>query len=217
MAADDPHQGETVLQAGAEFGDARAAMILLHGRGATANDILSLAEVFDRPEIAYVAPQAAGNTWYPRPFMSPVEANEPWLSSALKLVAGLFGHLNGEGLPPERVVLLGFLQGACLSLEFAARNARRFGGIVGLSGGLIGQEIDAARYPGSLDGTPVLLGCSDVDGHIPLRRVDESAATLAGLGAEVDKRIYRGMGHTINEDEVAGVRALLDGLAPAAA
>ena len=215
MSDADPHRGGSVLAAGAAAAVAKAAMITIHGRGANAADILSLAQVFERPDVAYLAPEAAGHTWYPRPFVSPREANEPNLSSALNVIAGLLATLAGEGVGAERVILLGFSQGACLALDFAARNPRRYGGVAALSGGLIGSEIRPQDFSGSLDGTPVFIGCSDVDPHIPLRRVEESAAVCQALGAEVTARIYRGMGHTINEDEVAEVQKLIDRVAGA--
>lgn len=205
----DPHAGQPVLQAGVDLAGARAAMVMLHGRGASAADILSLAELFERDGIAYLAPEAANNAWYPYPFLAPVERNQPYLSSALRVVAGLLARIGEEGTPAERVVILGFSQGACLGLEFAARNPRRYGGVVALSGGLIGAEIKPEDYSGSLEGTPVFLGCSDVDPHIPLRRVNESTAVMTKLGGEVTERIYPGMGHSINEDEVAHVREIL--------
>ena len=215
MSASDPHQGGSVLTAGAAIGTAKAAMIMVHGRGAQAGDILSLAEVIERPDIAYLAPEASGNTWYPRPFTSPVEMNEPFYSSGLKVVAGLLAELARKGLLPERVVLLGFSQGACLALTFAARNPMRYGGVVALSGALIGAEIRPEGYSGSLAGTPVFLGCSDVDPHIPLARVRQSSEILRALGGEVTTSIYPGFGHAINEDEVANIRRILDGLATA--
>jgi predicted esterase len=186
----------------------------VHGRGATAESILGLAPLVDPGGFTFLAPQAAGHTWYPQRFMEPVEANEPWLSSALGVLSGLLDRLAGEGIRAERTVLLGFSQGACLALELAARNARRYGGLVGLSGGLIGPDGTPRRYPGSLDGTPVVLGCSDVDPHIPKRRVDETAEVLRRLGGEVEVRIYPGMGHTINDDELDAVRALFRAVAP---
>jgi predicted esterase len=194
----------------------QAAVILVHGRGATAESILTLADEFGRPELAYVAPQAAGYTWYPYSFMAPAERNEPYLSSALEVLEELLEKLAAEGIPAERTVLLGFSQGACLSLEFAARHAKRFGGVVALSGGLIGPPGTPRDYPGSFDGTPVFLGCSDRDPHIPEARVRESAEVFRRMGARVTERIYPGLGHTVNEDELSWVRNLLAGLAPAA-
>jgi predicted esterase len=190
----DLHGGQPVLAAGTPLEEARGAVIMVHGL----------------PEgLAYVAPQAAGHSWYPLSFMAPMERNEPGLSSALSVLRDLIEHLQGEGIPAERIVLLGFSQGACLSLEFAARNARRFGGVVALSGGLIGPPGTPRDYAGDFTGTPAFLGCSDIDPHIPKPRVDESAEVLRRMGAEVTERIYPGMGHTINEDELDFVRQLL--------
>jgi phospholipase/carboxylesterase len=187
-------------------------MILVHGRGAPAEDILSLGRELDRPDLAYLAPQAEGYSWYPYSFMAPMEKNEPGLSNGLALLGHLLERLEGDGIPPERTVLLGFSQGACLSLEFAARNAKRYAGVVGLSGGLIGPPGTPREYPGSLADTPVFLGCSDRDPHIPLERVKETTEVLTRMGAKVTERIYPAMGHTVNEDELKHVRDLLDGL-----
>lgn len=209
MSAADPHGGQPFLFAGAKLGEAKAAMILVHGRGADAGDILGLAEYFGRPDFAYVAPEAAGHTWYPNRFLVPVEQNEPYLSSALGVLTTLVEDIGKAGIGAERLFLLGFSQGACLSLEFAARNPRRYGGVIALSGGLIGATVEASRYPGSLDGTPVFLGCSDVDPHIPLARVKESSAVMTALGAAVTERIYPGMGHTVTGDEVEEIRKML--------
>jgi predicted esterase len=210
MPIGGPHRIEDAVAAGAALDSAKAALILVHGRGATAESMLPLADAFGRGDIAYIAPQAAANTWYPYPFLAPLQANEPWLSSALGLLAEIVARLERSGFPPERVALLGFSQGACLATEFAARNARRYGCIIGLTGGLIGPPGMPRNYPGSLAGTPIFLGCSDVDAHVPLDRVHETTAVFAALGAEVDERIYPGMGHTVNEDEIAAVKALLE-------
>jgi len=185
---------------------------MVHGRGATAESILTLADEFGRPDLAYLAPQAHGYAWYPYSFLSPMEQNEPGLSSGLATLGDLLERITAAGVPPERTILLGFSQGACLSLEFAARNARRYGGVIGLSGGLIGPPGTPRDYAGSLAGTPVFLGCSDRDPHIPRQRVDESAQVLTGLGGEVTERIYPAMGHTVNEDEIEFVQGLLAGL-----
>jgi predicted esterase len=209
----DPHRGQPVLRAGADLSQAKAAMIMLHGRGADAADIIGLSEVIGRPEVIYLAPEAAGHTWYPTSFLAPVERNEPGRTSALGVIAGLIGRLGAAKLAPEQIALLGFSQGACLSLEFAARNPRRYGAVFGLSGGLIGETIDPDDYPGSLEGTPAFIGCSDIDPHIPLERVRESAAIMRRLGAEVSEKIYPGMGHTIVEDEIIEVRRILDEMA----
>ena len=207
-----PHQGQPVRTAGAPPQEARGVMLMIHGRGATAESILSLAQVLRRPDFSYVAPQAAGNSWYPYTFLSPVAANEPGISSAMEVMAGLLALFEARGFPPERVMVLGFSQGACLATEFAARNARRYGGVVGLSGGLIGDDQTPRDYAGSLAGTPVFLGCSDVDSHIPEERVRLTGDVLGSLGGEVDLRLYPGMGHTVNEDEIARVQAMMDAL-----
>lgn len=206
------HQGQPVLAAGKSLNEAKRAMIMIHGRGAGSQSILQLADALNRPDWAYFAPQAANLAWYPNRFIAPIASNEPYLSSALQVVDDLVNHIVSEGITAENIVLIGFSQGACLVLEYAARHPRRYGGVVGLSGGLIGPEGKTFSYEGSLDGTPVFLGCSDVDFHIPLTRVKESTAALANLGAVVDERIYPGMDHTINDDEISVVQALMDGV-----
>jgi len=225
MAPPDSHADAPVQEAGAPLARAKAAVVLLHGRGATAESILSLAEEFAQPDVAYLAPQAAsvgyGPAWYPHSFLAPLGANEPWLSSALAAVARAVAQAEVAGVPPERVVLMGFSQGACLASEYAARNARRWGGVVALSGGLIGSAEDRGvdppmdkrfEYEGDFAGTPAFFGCSDRDAHIPVQRVHDSAAVFRRMGAAVDERIYEGMGHTVNEDEVRAVRGLLAGV-----
>lgn len=207
-----PHQDQPVLIAGEPLEQARAAMIMVHGRGATARDILSLAGEFDASGFAFLAPQAAGNTWYPNSFLKPIPSNEPGLSSGLAVLSALVEQLEDAGIPAERTILLGFSQGACLATEFVARNARRYGGVAGLSGGLIGPDGTPRDYPGSLDGTPVFLGCSDVDFHIPKERVEESAEVLERLGGSVTMRLYPGMGHTVNQDEITEVQRIMDAL-----
>jgi phospholipase/carboxylesterase len=164
-------------------------------------------------KVAYLAPQAANNTWYPYRFIEPIARNEPWLSSALQVIDDLLAHVIAAGIPTERIVLLGFSQGACLTLEYTARHPQRYGGVVGLSGGLIGAE-DAPRHAvGSLAGTPIFIGCSDIDFHIPLDRVHAAAQILGQLGGVVTERIYPGMDHTINQDEVDFVNGLLQEIA----
>lgn len=208
----DLHQGQPVLTTGTPLAAAKAAMILIHGRGADARSILDLAGEFDQPEFAYLAPQAAGNTWYPNPFLMPIESNEPYLSSALQFVGEVLAHVEQAGVLAQNVMLLGFSQGACLVTEFAARNARRYGGVVGFSGGLIGPPGTVFAYEGSLEGTPAFLGCSDADFHIPVERVHETTAALRALGGEVTERIYPNMGHTINQDEINFVREMMANL-----
>lgn len=206
------HRGQPVAQSGAALASAASVMVLLHGRGATAESILQLATELAMPDVAYLAPQAAGESWYPYSFLAPIEQNEPWLSSALGAVDDLVASIVAAGHDASRIVLLGFSQGGCLALEYAARHARRYGGLVGLSGGLIGPDGAPHEYAGTLAGTPVFLGCSDVDFHIPRGRVEESGNVLRRLGGVVDVRLYRGMGHTVNDDELDAVRQLLRGL-----
>ncbi len=204
-----PHQGQQVYAAGRPLSEARAAMILVHGRGATAVSILELAEELYHPEFAYLAPQAAGNTWYPYSFLAPMTQNEPGLSSGLQAIRDLVGQVEAAGIPAEKIVLAGFSQGACLASEFAARNAQRYGGLLAFSGGLIGPPGTPRNYDGSLAGTPIFLGCSDVDFHIPLERVEETAVTLTNLGAVVNKQIYPNMGHTVIQDEIDQANRIL--------
>ena len=187
-------------------------MVMVHGRGATAESILELARELRHPDLAYLAPQAAGTTWYPYSFLAPLERNEPYLSSGLARLGEVLELLRSAGIPPERTILLGFSQGACLALEFAARNARRYGGVVGLSGGLIGPPGTPRSYAGSFAGTPVFLGCSDRDPHVPRERVDETAEVLRRMDANVTERIYPALGHTVNADELEQVRAMVAGV-----
>jgi predicted esterase len=204
-----PHQNQPVRIAGAPLREARGAMVMLHGRGATAESILTLVPVLGADDFAYLAPQAGSNSWWPQSFLAPIPSNEPGITSAMLAVEGVLAHISASGIPPERTVLLGFSQGACLAAEFAARHARRYGGVAALSGGLIGPDGTPRNYDGSLDGTPVFLGCSDIDAHIPADRVRLSATVLERLGAAVTMRLYPGMGHTINDDELSAVRAIL--------
>lgn len=206
------HQRQPVFRAGEPPDRARAAMIMMHGRGASAGDILSLAEELRQPQFAYIAPQAVNYTWYPNRFMEPIASNEPWLSSALEWMEIILADVHGAGIPPERTMLLGFSQGACLTLEYVARHAKRYGGVVGLSGGLIGPDDTPRDYAGSLAGTPIFLGCSDADFHIPKERVLESERILRGLGGEVTARLYPGLGHEVNRDELEFVRGMMSSL-----
>lgn len=207
-----PHQGQPVRMAGEPVSRARAAMLMIHGRGARAEDIVSLANEFNVPGFAYFAPQAAENTWYPNRFLVPLVENEPWLSSALKFVNDVFTEIINAGIAAEQIMLLGFSQGACLALEFAARNAKHYGGIVGLSGALIGPDDTPRDYAGSLAGTPVFLGCSDVDFHVPRERVDQTAEVLRRLGGEVTERLYPNMDHSVNQDEIDFIRGMMQTL-----
>ena len=207
-----PHQGQPVRMAGEPISRAHAAMLMIHGRGARAEDILSLANEVNLPGFAYFAPQAAGNTWYPNRFLAPLGENEPWLSSALKFVGDVLAEIINAKIPTERIMLLGFSQGACLALEFGARNARRYGGIVGLSGALIGPDDTSRDYHGSLTGTPVFLGCSDVDFHVPRERVEQTAVVLRRLGGEVTERLYPNLDHSVNQDEINFVHGMMQRL-----
>lgn len=210
-----PHAGARVRAAGAPLESARAAAVLLHGRGATAGSILTLADELRVPDLAYLAPQAASNTWYPQRFLMPIENNEPWLSSALAAVDDLLSQLDAAGFAPERLALLGFSQGACLALEYAVRHPRRYGALIGLSGGLIGPPGTLWPSPRELAGTPVFLGCGDPDGHIPADRVRESAEVFRRAGAEVTAILYPGLGHTVGDDEIVRTRGMMTRMAGA--
>ena len=207
-----PHGGRPPRTAGLPLDRARAAMILVHGRGASAESILELTSVLDHRAFAYLAPQAAGGTWYPNSFLAPIASNEPGISSGLATIRAIVSSVEAAGIPAERTILLGFSQGGCLASEYVARHARRYGGLAALSGGLIGPDGTPRDYPGSLDGTPVFVGCSDVDFHIPRERVELTARVLAELGGAVDMRLYPGMGHTVNQDEIDAVRAMMDAI-----
>ncbi len=205
----DPHQDQKVYTAGKSLAEAKAAMILVHGRGATAPSILSLGQEFDHPDLAYLAPQAANYTWYPYSFLAPLDHNEPGLSSGLAKIGELVARVEAAGIPAEKIIIAGFSQGACLASEFVARNARRYGGLLVFSGGLIGPPGTPRDYEGSLEGTRVFLGCSDIDPHIPEARVHESAGVFERLGAQVVEKIYSGMGHTIVPDEIDEARQII--------
>jgi phospholipase/carboxylesterase len=205
----DPHASQPVLSAGPAPQEAAGTLLLLHGRGASAESILSLYEDLGMEDLAAIAPQAAGNSWYPYSFLMPMDANQPYLDSALNRVRSLVTDLVSRGIPTSRIAIMGFSQGACLTTEFAARNPARYGGIIALTGGLIGPPGTPRNYPGSFDGTPVFLGTSDPDPHVPFERVKETEAVLTRMGAEVELRRYAGMPHAINEDELDACRQLL--------
>jgi len=207
--SDLPHQNQPLLTAGRSPDDADIAMVFLHGRGSTARSVLQLTSHFEREDVAFLAPQAAGNTWYPNPFTAPLESNEPGRTSGLRAVREAIAAAESAGISTPSTVVIGFSQGACLASEFVARNPDRYGGLVALSGGLIGESIDPETYEGDLDDTPVFLGCSDSDPHIPAERVHESAAVFERLNGTVTKRLYEGLGHGINDDEIAFVSKLL--------
>jgi phospholipase/carboxylesterase len=206
---DGPHQKTTPAAAGRSPEEADIAMILVHGRGATPESMLTLADEFNEPDIHYVAPRASQSTWYPYSFLMPTNQNQPGLNSGLQAIHNLIEDLLVKGINREKIIIGGFSQGACLASEFAARHPARYGGIVALSGGLIGDSVDIGHYEGDMDGTPVFLGCSDVDPHIPVERVHETEAVFQKLGADVTKKIYPGMPHTVIEDEVRQVKKLI--------
>jgi len=207
--ADDPHRNQPVLQRGAPLNAAKGAVVLLHGRGASADDILGLAQDFDLPDLAYLAPEAAEHTWYPYSFLSPIEQNQPWLDSALRLVGETVQRAITAGIEQQKVAIVGFSQGACLATEFVTRNAARYGGLVAFTGGLIGPPGAKFVYSGELSGTPCFLGVGDRDPHVPWKRVEESAAVLSDLGAAVTLRRYPGLPHTINQDEIDHAKIIL--------
>jgi phospholipase/carboxylesterase len=208
---ESPHRNQPAVLRGAAIESTNGAIVLLHGRGGSAEDILGLVNKFQMPGISYLAPDAAGHTWYPYSFLAPIERNEPWLSSALDLVAAILEKLKDSGMPSEKVALMGFSQGACLATEFLARNPKRYAGLVALTGGLIGPEGTAFHYSGDLEGTSCFLGSGDPDPHVPWERVKESASALSALGGKVTLKRYPGMPHTISEDEISEAKRLLSG------
>lgn len=210
MSALGPHVGRAPLAAGAPPGEASGALVLVHGRGGSAEDILGLADALGRPDLAVLAPRAAGNTWYPQSFLAPVEANEPGRSSGLAVLESIVSELAASGIPSDRVILAGFSQGACLTLEYVARHPRRYGAVAGLTGGLIGPPGSLGGYEGSLEGTPVFLGSGDPDPHVPWARVEETAEILGRLGADVELERYPGRPHTVSEDELLRLDSLVE-------
>lgn len=205
----ETHQGQRLLRQGPEPGNARALLILLHGRGSAASEIMGVGPHFPHDGLALAAPQAEGNSWFPYSFLAPLEQNEPGITSAMDVIAGLITEADLSGLPPSRVMILGFSQGACLALEFAARHPGRYGGIYSLSGGLIGPPGTRWENLAGLSGTPVFIGCSDADPHIPRSRVEESGRVLSRLGGDVTVRLYAGTGHTISDFEIVHVNAMI--------
>jgi predicted esterase len=197
-----PHGPARILATGADLTSAETAMIMIHGRGATAEGILDLAQYFNNDRIAYIAPQAAGSVWYPYSFLTAENHNEPGLSSSLQLISDIVDFVVRSGIPQQKVMILGFSQGACLALEWSARAARNISAVFGLSGGLIGESVNRTRYSGTLTDTFVFLGCSDVDFHIPKERVIESASVFETMGAKVLMKIYPNMAHTVSQDEI---------------
>jgi len=205
----DPHHDQPVLASGHKLAGATGAVVLVHGRGASAEDILSLSREFDHPDLAYLAPQAAGHSWYPHSFLAPIQQNEPWLTSALNKLQKVVEDISRAGIAKEKIVIAGFSQGACLASEFVARGAVRYGGLIAFTGGLIGPPGTEFHYSGKVDGTPAFFGAGDPDAHVPWRRVEESASVLSALGADVALRRYPGMPHTINQEELEEARRLI--------
>jgi phospholipase/carboxylesterase len=205
----DPHHDQPVLTAGRPIAEAAGAVILLHGRGASAEDILGLAAEFERPDLAYLAPAAAGHSWYPYSFLAPFEKNEPWLTSALRKIGATVEQALSAGMPPEKIIIAGFSQGACLATEFTARSATGLGGLVAFTGGLIGPPGTKFSFSGSLANTRVFLGAGDPDAHVPWERVQESADVLRSLGAAVTLQRYPGLPHTISRGEIEEAKKLI--------
>jgi predicted esterase len=205
----DPHAGQPILTVGPPPQQAPATLVLVHGRGGTAQDMLGLYEELAIGDLAALAPQAAGSTWYPHSFLQPLQRNQPWLDSALRRIASIVSHLLDQGIAGDRIAILGFSQGACLTLEFTARHPRRYGAIMGLTGGLIGPDGTPRDYPGSLDGTPVLLAAPDPDPHIPFQRVRDTETVLMRMDAVVETRRYPGLPHSINQDQLEVCRTML--------
>ena len=205
----DPHSNHPLLTAGPRPEDAAATLILIHGRGASAQSILPLHRALHVDRLAALAPQAAGATWYPLSFLAPIESNQPHVDSALRRIDTIVTDLLARGVPSEKIAILGFSQGACLATEYVTRHPRRYGAVMGLTGGLIGPAGTPRDYQGTLAGTPVFLGAGDPDPHVPFARVQETEAALTKMGAIVEMRRYPGMPHTINEDELDACRQLL--------
>lgn len=193
---------EPVAMAGKTLGEAKKALIMLHGRGDSGRSFIQLANELDADDFVFLAPQAIQNTWYPKSFLARLNQNEPQLSLSLAGLSELLDNLQGLHFKAKDIYFLGFSQGACLTLEFCARNARRYGGIIAFTGGLLGEKIITSNYNGNFGGTPIFIGASDHDPHVPEARIDESQEVLKEMGALVTKKIYPGMGHTINEEEL---------------
>ena len=200
---------KNITFAGKPLSEAKKALIMLHGRGAGAENILSMASHFDVKDFALLAPQATNATWYPYSFMAPVAQNEPWLTSALSLLKELVADVNNQGIALENIYFLGFSQGACLMLEFVARNATKFGGVAAFTGGLIGDKINTENYKGDFAGTPIFIGTSSPDPHVPVERVNATTNILKQMNAAITEKVYANMGHTINEDEISNANNLI--------
>lgn len=195
------HQ-KNIVTAGKKLGEADKVLIMIHGRGGSAEDILSLASHLSVDDFALLAPQATNHTWYPYSFMAPPAQNEPWLSSALSVLEEIVADVARAGIPANQIYFLGFSQGACLTLEFVTRNAKQYGGVVAFTGGLIGDKIYPENYKGSFNGTPVFIGSSNPDMHVPVERVYATANIMRDMQADITEKVYLNMGHTINQDEI---------------
>ncbi|HEY0677698.1 MAG TPA: dienelactone hydrolase family protein [Chitinophagaceae bacterium] len=202
------HQ-KNIVTTGKEIAPANKVLIMVHGRGGSAEDILSLSSHLNVKDYALLAPQATNSTWYPYSFLAPPSQNEPWLSSALQLIGDLVDVIIAKGVPSEHIYFIGFSQGACLTLEFVTRNAARYGGVAAFTGGLIGDKIYNENYKGDFQNTPVFIGSSNPDPHIPVERIYATTNILKGMNAAVTEKIYINMGHTINQDEIDQVNKLI--------
>lgn len=196
---------------GVSVNEADKAIIMLHGRGGKAEDILSISQYLELPGFALVAPQATNSTWYPYSFLAPIEENEPWLSSAIDIVGKTFEELLNHGFTAENIYFLGFSQGACLTLEYTARNAQRYGGIVAFTGGLIGDEIDPAKYKGDFEQTPVMLSTGDPDAHVPVDRVLSTSGFFKEMNASVTEKVFPGKVHSVSMKEIEIANNLIFG------
>jgi phospholipase/carboxylesterase len=198
-----------IIRIGQDIKEAKKVLIMLHGRGASAEDILSVASYLNVKDFAILAPQATNYTWYPYSFLMPPRQNEPWLSSAVEMLKDIVKDINAQGISSEHIYFLGFSQGACLTLEFVTRNATTWGGAVAFTGGLIGDKIYPENYTGDFNNTPIFIGTSDPDPHVPVERVEESVQVLEKMHAQVTKKVYKNMGHTISQDEIDQVNKLI--------
>lgn len=206
----NPHQNQPIAVTGKAINEAKFAMIMIHGRGASAQSILGLSNEFQNTGgLVFLAPQASDHTWYPYSFLAPRDQNQPGIDSGLRAISDIIKKLNDQGISNDCIFLLGFSQGACLASEYAVRNPDRYAGVIALSGGLIGSSIDPSEYNGDLKDTPLFMGCSDIDPHVPVKRLDETEDIFSKLGAKVRKNIYPGMGHLVNEDEIAHINDLI--------
>lgn len=200
---------KNIITAGIPIEEAQKVLILLHGRGASAENILSISDSLNVNDFSLIAPQASGNSWYPFSFLAPVKQNEPWLTSAINILSEILKDLNEQGINSNQIYFLGFSQGSCLALEFVTRNAKRYAGVAAFTGGLIGDKIYNENYKGDFNLTPIFIGTSDPDPHVPLERVKATENILKNMNAAVTLKIYKNMGHTINQDEIETVNKII--------